>query len=69
MARCTGTTKAGNRCKRDASEGSDYCAAHADQADAPSAGARTGAGKGADLILVAAVALALAALRRVIRLI
>jgi len=30
--RCKGKTKAGARCKRNSSEGSDYCATHADQA-------------------------------------
>ena len=66
MARCEGTTKAGARCKRDAVEGSPFCATHRDRS-AGGDGSRT-ARKGADLILIGAVALALLALRRVIRL-
>lgn len=31
MARCSGTTKSGARCKRDALEGSAYCTLHQDQ--------------------------------------
>lgn len=38
MARCSGTTQAGTRCKRDALEGSGYCTLHQDQAE----GAGTG---------------------------
>ncbi|MDX1395858.1 MAG: hypothetical protein R3195_15855 [Gemmatimonadota bacterium] len=70
MSQCRGTTKAGKRCQRGATEGSEYCAAHTDQA-AAAAGATSAStsGRGADLILIGAVALALAALRRVIRLI
>ena len=32
MAQCEGTTKKGDRCKREAPEGSPYCAIHQDQA-------------------------------------
>ncbi len=32
MDQCHGKTKAGNRCKRSASDGSLYCSAHAGQA-------------------------------------
>ena len=31
MAQCRGTTKKGDRCKRDASEGSPFCSIHQDQ--------------------------------------
>lgn len=31
MTQCRGTTKKGDRCKRDASEGSAFCAIHQDQ--------------------------------------
>lgn len=31
MTLCRGTTKKGDRCKRDAREGSAYCAIHQDQ--------------------------------------
>ena len=31
-AQCAGQTKAGERCKRQAAEGSEYCIGHADQA-------------------------------------
>jgi len=39
MARCSGTTRSGTRCKREALEGSTYCTLHQDQA-----GDETGAG-------------------------
>jgi predicted nucleic acid-binding Zn ribbon protein len=32
MAQCQGTTRKGDRCKRDAQDGSEYCAIHVDQA-------------------------------------
>lgn len=32
MPRCSGTTQAGTRCKRDAIDGSAYCTLHQDQA-------------------------------------
>jgi hypothetical protein len=32
MAQCQGTTRKGERCKRDAKEGEAYCAIHLDQA-------------------------------------
>ncbi|MEN8145515.1 MAG: hypothetical protein ABFS14_11255 [Gemmatimonadota bacterium] len=32
MSRCEGSTKAGERCKRSAPEGSRFCSAHADSA-------------------------------------
>jgi len=35
MDRCNGTTRSGTRCKRSASEGSPFCAMHADQARNP----------------------------------
>ncbi|HET9948807.1 MAG TPA: hypothetical protein VFQ22_07785 [Longimicrobiales bacterium] len=31
MAQCAGRTRKGERCKREATEGSDYCAIHLDQ--------------------------------------
>ena len=31
MARCQGTTKKGDQCKRDAREGSSFCSIHQDQ--------------------------------------
>ena len=31
MAQCKGTTRKGDRCKRDAREGSDFCSIHIDQ--------------------------------------
>ena len=31
MAQCQGKTKKGDRCKRDAREGTDFCAIHQDQ--------------------------------------
>ena len=72
MAQCRGTTKSGDRCKRDASEGSEYCGFHEDQAGEPAAAEAAHDGsssdRSTDLILVGAVAVALFALRRVLRL-
>jgi hypothetical protein len=31
VAQCSGTTKKGDQCKRDAQDGADYCAIHQDQ--------------------------------------
>lgn len=31
MAQCQGTTRKGERCKRDAAEGSAFCSIHSDQ--------------------------------------
>ena len=31
MTQCRGTTKKGDRCRREAREGSDFCAIHQDQ--------------------------------------
>lgn len=70
MPRCKGTTKAGDRCRRNAIEGSGYCPAHQGQSSGsePDASGTAPEKRGADLILIGAVALALLALRRVIRL-
>ena len=35
MAQCQGTTRKGERCKRDAQDGSAYCVIHQDQAVRP----------------------------------
>ena len=40
MAQCKGTTRKGERCKRDASEGSAYCTIHLDQEVRPPSGAK-----------------------------
>lgn len=32
MTQCRGTTKRGEQCRREATEGSDYCSIHMDQA-------------------------------------
>jgi Family of unknown function (DUF5763) len=37
MAQCAGTTQRGDRCKRDAREGSGFCAIHQDQEVRPRA--------------------------------
>jgi hypothetical protein len=37
MTQCVGTTRRGERCKRDAREGSAYCAIHAEQTERPRA--------------------------------
>lgn len=44
MAQCRGTTKKGDRCRRDAREGSPFCAIHTDE----DAGGRDGNGGGED---------------------
>ena len=46
MAQCRGTTRKGERCRRDARPGSDYCSIHVDQ-DAPE-GAPGGDGAATD---------------------
>ncbi len=33
MTQCRGRTKQGQRCRREAAEGSDYCSLHQDQAE------------------------------------
>jgi hypothetical protein len=71
MAQCHGITKSGARCKRDANDGTEYCAFHVDQAEGAADGASGGSGSAdrpTDLILIGAVAVALVALRRVLRL-
>ncbi|MEQ1855190.1 MAG: hypothetical protein ABL963_01905 [Longimicrobiales bacterium] len=35
MAQCAGTTQKGDRCRRDAREGSAYCAVHLEQEGRP----------------------------------
>jgi hypothetical protein len=37
VAQCRGTTKKGERCKRDARDGSEFCAIHQDQEIRPRA--------------------------------
>lgn len=37
MTQCAGTTQKGERCKRDAREGSAYCAVHLEQERSPRA--------------------------------
>lgn len=70
MAQCGGTTKAGARCKRSALEGAGFCGLHGDQAE-PSAAASDSPGvaadRGTDLLLVGVVAVALFAVRRILR--
>ena len=48
MARCQGTTKSGTQCKRNATEGADFCSTHApDTAAEPKSSDKTGGSKGA----------------------
>lgn len=71
MARCRGTTKADQRCKRDAGEESQYCPMHEDQAEAsgePDAEDRDG-GRRDDLLLIGVVAVGFMILRRLLRLV
>ena len=35
MAQCSGQTKKGDRCRREAADGSDFCSVHQDQAVRP----------------------------------
>jgi hypothetical protein len=55
MERCHGKTKSGDRCKRSAREGAQFCSMHAEQAeDTPEAGGPGGgAARGRDLFDVA----------------
>jgi hypothetical protein len=76
MSRCKGTTRAGERCKRTALEGEDFCVAHVDQATgndaapAPGVGNRGRGDPGSDaVILVVAAAVAAFAVRRLFRLV
>ena len=72
MPQCQGTTKAGERCKRDANEESGFCSTHTDQgvdgaADADDAPESRVDRRATDLLLIGAVALGFMLLRRVIR--
>lgn len=78
MERCHGKTKAGERCKRAAPEGSLYCGLHAEQStgapDEPVVSAESADERGLfeTFVVVAAAGLALGAIltfRRVFRLI
>ena len=67
MEQCHGKTKAGERCKRSASDGSLYCSAHEGQADdsapepeAPEAAADAACDRDAVEALVAAAVLGVA---------
>ncbi len=59
MAQCKGTTKKGERCKRDAPEGQDYCVIHQDQAVRERPPRETPAEWDRDAILAAAIGFAL----------
>ena len=59
MAQCKGTTKKGERCKRDASEGSDFCTIHLDQAVRPRSKPSTSEDWDRDAIMKAALGFAL----------
>lgn len=79
MARCSGTTQAGTRCKRDALEGSAYCTLHQDQAEDAEIGDEATDGGGAGgresyrspasdaVIVIGVAAVTLAVLRRLFR--
>lgn len=74
MARCSGTTRSGERCKRDAVGDSDFCTLHGEQTDGgdDAGGGRVGVeshrSAGSDaLIVLGAAAVAWAVLRRVLR--
>ena len=59
MAQCKGTTRKGERCKRDAREGSDFCSIHLDQ-EIRARSEPTGAGEwDRDAIIKAAIGFAL----------
>lgn len=67
MEQCHGKTKAGNRCKRSASDGSLYCSAHAGQAgdgapepEAPETSADAGGDRDPVETLIAAAVLGVA---------
>ena len=52
MDQCQGKTKAGERCKRTAADGEEYCSMHADQAAHASAAEETESANPDDLGLV-----------------
>lgn len=62
MAQCRGTTKKGERCKRDARDGSDFCAIHQDQEIRPRTNSRQRTEEwDRDAIMKAAIGLGLVA--------
>lgn len=60
MVRCKGETLKGDRCRREAGPGSDYCSIHADQAPAGDAGRGRGRGGAWDPETVVKTALGVA---------
>jgi hypothetical protein len=59
MAQCQGTTRKGERCKRDAREGSDFCSIHLDQEIRPRSDAAGSAEWDRDSIMKVALGFAL----------
>ena len=59
MAQCKGTTKKGERCRRDAPEGQDYCVIHQDQAVRARPAKETSPEWDREAILAAAIGFAL----------
>ena len=53
MAKCQGKTKSGAQCKRQASEGSEYCSSHQPAEDAEAAEAAEAQDLTQDLMLIA----------------
>jgi hypothetical protein len=59
VAQCKGTTKKGDRCKREAPEGAAFCSIHVDQAIRERPAAETSIEWDRDAVLKAAVGFAL----------
>lgn len=60
MSQCAGTTRKGDRCKRQSSEGSSYCAIHQDQ-EIRQRSPRSGSEWDTDAVVKAAVGFGLVA--------
>jgi hypothetical protein len=70
MPQCQGTTKAGERCKRDANQDSDFCGFHGEPAADGSSDETSSSDtedRGTDLLLIGVVAVGLFALKRLLR--
>ncbi len=62
MTQCRGTTKKGERCKRDARDGSEFCSIHQEQEIRPRAGRSAAAAEwDRDAIMKAAIGFGLVA--------
>lgn len=73
MPQCQGTTKAGERCKRDANQNSDFCGFHGEPTadgspdETSSSDTSDTEDRSTDLLLIGVVAVGLFALKRLLR--